>query len=63
MSEARFCDKCGNLFAGPPAVVINTPDGELELGSECAEAFYNWFSEEDADDEEGERAKPTSQVS
>ncbi len=62
MSEANFCDRCGEMFAGPPHMQVVTSNGELDLGPECADGLSEWFDGE-AGDDEAEQARPTSNVS
>lgn len=58
MSEANFCDKCGDLFAGPPRMQLITASGEFDLGPECSDHLSNWFDEEP----EPEQARPTTEL-
>lgn len=59
MSDATYCDRCGDLFAGPPHMQVITANAELDLGPDCASALSDWFGE---DEQEAEQARPTSTV-
>lgn len=58
MSEANYCDRCGDLFAGPPHMQVLTANAELDLGPDCADELSDWF-----DGDETEQARPTTTVS
>jgi len=60
MSDANYCDRCGDLFAGPPHMQVVTSNGELDLGPSCADDLSDWFDA--IGDDEDEQARPTSTV-
>jgi protein-arginine kinase activator protein McsA len=50
MSDAKVCDRCETVFAGPALARIQLGRAEVELCQECAEELEEWWSgDEDTD--------------
>lgn len=60
MSEARYCDRCGGIFAGVPTARIVTPSGEFDLCADCGGEFEEWWELPEQD--EAVEARPTSKI-
>jgi len=62
MTNAFYCDRCGDVFAGPPHARVAVGGNEFDLGPECGQQFEDWWQGIDVGDEGDGKAKPTSTV-
>jgi ribosome-binding protein aMBF1 (putative translation factor) len=38
-----YCDRCGELFAGPPQARVVVQHGEFDVCHDCADGLFEWW--------------------